>query len=126
MTERVNALRKQSLEAENILHHERAMLVTSFYREALPTVEAIPVQRALAFQYILENKHLYIGDNELIVGERGPAPKATPTYPEVSLHSLKDLEALNDRPKVSFKVSEETKRAYADVIIPFWKGRNQP
>jgi trans-4-hydroxy-L-proline dehydratase len=26
--------------------------------------------------------------NELIVGERGPAPKATPTYPEVSLHSL--------------------------------------
>ncbi len=123
MTERVNALRKQSLEAENILHHERAMLVTSFYREALPTVEAIPVQRALAFQYILENKHLYIGDNELIVGERGPAPKATPTYPEVSLHSLKDLEALNDRPKVSFKVSEETKRAYADVIIPFWKGR---
>ncbi len=123
MTDRVKALRKQSLEAENILHHERAMLVTSFYREALPTVEAIPVQRALAFQYILENKHLYIGDNELIVGERGPAPKATPTYPEVSLHSVKDLEVLHDRPKVSFKVSEETKRVYEDVIIPYWKGR---
>ncbi len=123
MKDRVKELRKQSLEAENRLHHERAMLVTRFYRDELPSYEPVPVQRALALKYILENKEIYIGHNELIVGERGPSPKATPTYPEISLHSLDDLDILDSRPKVSFTVSEETRNAYKETIIPFWKGK---
>jgi formate C-acetyltransferase len=79
----------------------------------------------LTFKYILENKKISINENELIVGERGRAPKATPTYPEVSLHSLHDLEVLNDRPKVWFRVDDETKKTYKEEIIPFWKGNSQ-
>jgi formate C-acetyltransferase len=71
------------------------------------------------------NKKIYLHEQEIIVGERGPAPKATPTYPEISLHSLEDLKTLNDRQKVSFKVSKETFEAYENNIIPFWKGRTQ-
>lgn len=123
MTERVQQLRKQSLEAVNRLDHERAILVTRFYRELVDVNEAIPIQRARCFSYILENKKIYTGDGELIVGERGPAPKAASTYPEVNLHSLEDLEILSSRPKVSFVVSEETKNAYREEIIPFWEGR---
>ena len=123
MTERVSKLRKESLEATNTLSHERAMLVTAFYRDLLPAHGSIPVQRALCFSHILENKSLYIGDLELIVGERGPVPKAAPSYPEISLHSMEDLDILHNRPKVSFHVSDETRQAYRDVIIPFWKGR---
>ncbi|MGF1587329.1 MAG: trans-4-hydroxy-L-proline dehydratase [Bacteroidales bacterium] len=123
MTERVQQLRKQSLEAVNSLDHERAILVTRFYRELVDVNEAIPIQRARCFSYILENKKIYTGDGELIVGERGPAPKAASTYPEVNLHSLEDLEILGSRPKVSFVVSEETKNAYREEIIPFWEGR---
>ena len=37
---------------------------------------------------------LHIGDDELIVGERGPRPKGASTYPEVTCHSLEDLEIL--------------------------------
>lgn len=122
MNERVKFLRTQSLEAINTLHHERAVLVTQFYRELLTEHEPVPVQRALCFRHILTNKSLYIGGHELIVGERGPAPKATPTYPEVTLHSLEDLDILNSRPKVSFKVSAETRKVYEQEIIPFWKG----
>ncbi len=122
MTERVDLLRTQSLESETILHHERAMLVTEFYRDHVNKEESVPVQRARCLHYIFEKKHLFINDKELVVGERGPAPKATPTYPEISLHSLDDLEVLHNRPKVSFKVSEETRKAYEEVIIPFWKG----
>jgi len=77
----------------------------------------------MAFEYILRHKELFIGDGELIVGERGPAPKETPAYPEICVHSLKDLDILNSREKVSFKVDEETKRTYEDEIIPFWEGR---
>lgn len=123
MTERVEQLRKNSLEAINMLDHERALLVTGFYRDHLQEHEPVPVQRALCFDHILANKELYIGDGELIVGERGPKPKSTPTYPEISLHSLNDLDILDSRPKVSFKVTSETRNAYKKTIIPFWKGR---
>jgi trans-4-hydroxy-L-proline dehydratase len=123
MTERVSKLRIESLEAVNTLSHERALLVTEFYRDHLPEHEAIPVQRAMCFAHILENKSLHIGDLELIVGERGPAPKAAPSYPEISLHSMEDLDILHNRPKVSFKVPDETRQVYRDIIIPFWKGR---
>ena len=57
------------------------------------------------------------------MGERGPAPKATPTYPEINLHSLKDLDILDSRKKVSFRVDRETRKAFAKVIIPYWTGR---
>ncbi len=83
-----------------------------------------PVKRAKTFEYLLKKKKLYVGDGELIVGERGPAPKETPTYPEISLHSLEDLEILNHREKVSFQVSEEVKEIYRKEIIPFWKGKS--
>ena len=82
----------------------------------------MPVCRALAFKYLLEHKQICINEGELIVGERGPAPKAVPTYPEICLHSLEDLEILNDRPKVSFQSGEETRNVFRDNIIPFWKG----
>ncbi len=124
MTERIRFLRKKSLEAENILHHERAVLVTSFYRDRLLQEDPVPVQRARCLQYILNNKQLHIGREELIVGERGPFPKATPTYPEISLHTLDDLDVLNDRPKVSFKVSPETRLVYEKEVIPFWDGKS--
>ncbi len=123
MTERVEKLRKQSIEAENILDHERALLVTRFYSDLVNNEDPVPVQRALCFQYILENKKIFIGKDELIVGERGPAPKATSTYPEVNLHSLQDLDILDSRPKVSFRVSDETRKVYRDTIIPFWQGK---
>jgi formate C-acetyltransferase len=58
------------------------------------------------------------------VGERGPGPKQTPTYPEISLHSIEDLEILDSREKVFFKVDEEVKRVYREKIIPYWKGKS--
>jgi len=124
MNERIKKLREQSLNAVNRLSPERAILVTEFYKSDIAREVSIPMQRALAFKYILENKKIWINEGELVVGERGPEPKATPTYPEICLHSLKDLEILDARPKVSFKVDEKTKTVYRDVIIPFWKGKS--
>ena len=123
MTERVEQLRQQSLDAVKRISPERARLVMEFYASPEASRHSIPVQRAMAFSYFLEHKKICINPGELIVGERGPAPGATPTYPEITLHSLKDLEILNSRPKVSFKVDEETFRIYRERIIPFWKGR---
>ncbi len=123
MNERIRKLREQSLKAQPSISPERAKLLTEFYRSGQADRVSVPVARALAFKYILENKEICINEGELIVGERGPAPKATPTYPEICLHSLDDLEILNSRPKIPYRVDEETRRIYREEIIPFWQGR---
>jgi len=123
MTERIKKLREKSLNIRPYISPERAKLITEFYKQPANCQYSIPVQRALAFKYILDNKEIFIDELELIIGERGPAPKATPTYPEVNCHSLEDLDILNNREKIPFKVDEETRRVYEEEIIPFWRGR---
>ncbi|WP_300458167.1 trans-4-hydroxy-L-proline dehydratase [Desulfobacula sp.] len=123
MTLRITRLRKKTREKAVTLSHERADLVTSFYQTHVRMDKSICVQRALCLKHVLENKKIYIGDDELIVGERGPEPKAVPTYPEICLHSLADLEILDSRPKVAYRVSRETRQVYAEKIIPFWTGK---
>ncbi len=123
INERIHKQREMSLMAINHISAERAILVTEFYKQPTTVLFSVPMQRAGALMHILSNKKICINPLELIVGERGPAPKATPTYPEVCIHSLADLELLNSRPKVSYKVGDEVRKVYSDVIIPFWQGR---
>jgi formate C-acetyltransferase len=122
MSERVARLRQQSLDAQPIISSERAELMTEFYKQDLGPVSA-PVRRALAFQYLMEHKTICINEGELIVGEKGPAPKAAPTYPELCCHSLEDLDILNSREKISFVVSPQVRKVYEETIIPFWRGK---
>jgi pyruvate formate-lyase/glycerol dehydratase family glycyl radical enzyme len=124
LSERVKMLREQSLNAVEKISSERAVLITRFYKSDEAREVSAPVRRAKAFEYLLKNKKICINEGELIVGERGSAPKATPTYPEISLHSLQDLEILNSRPKVSFKVDDEVRKIYEEEIIPYWKGKS--
>ncbi len=123
INERIQKQREMSLRAINCISAERAILVTEFYKQPSTALLSVPMQRAGALMHILSNKKICVNPFELIVGERGPAPKATPTYPEVCLHSLTDLELLNSRPKVSYKVDNEVRQVYSDVVIPFWQGR---
>jgi len=122
MNERVQRLRRQSVETRPYISTERAELVTRFYQSDVMRKVSTPVCRAMCFQYIVENRTLCINEGELIVGERGPAPKATPTYPELCCHSLEDLQILNRRERTQFAVSDEAYRTYQREIIPFWDG----
>ena len=124
MNERIKKLRQQSLDAENLICAERARLLTEFYKSPGSQGISIPRQRALAFKFLMEHKTICINPGELIVGERGTGPKATPTYPEICLHSLQDLELLDSREKISFSVDNETRELYKKEIIPFWKGKS--
>ena len=124
MNERIHKLREQSLSAEPSISIERARLLTEFYGSGEAEKVSIPIARALALKYILENKEICINEGELIVGERGPAPKATPTYPEICTHTMKDFDILHSREKISFTVPEETRKSQEDSIIPFWSGRS--
>jgi pyruvate formate-lyase/glycerol dehydratase family glycyl radical enzyme len=123
MNERVRQLRQQSVDARPCISSERAELLTEFYESGAADGVSTPVARALALKYLIEHRAIHIGEGELIVGERGPAPKATPTYPELCCHSVSDLEVLGSRERTPFSVSDEVKRVYRDKVIPFWQGK---
>ena len=122
MTDRVARLRRTSLDTKPTLSSERAELMTEFYRDA--PAEPLPVLRALSLRHLMERKALWIEPGELIVGERGPRPKATPTYPELCCHTLEDLEILDTREKISFAVDQPAREAYRDTVIPYWRERS--
>jgi pyruvate formate-lyase/glycerol dehydratase family glycyl radical enzyme len=124
MNERIAKLREKSLSIKPYVSAERACLITDFYEKGIADRVSIPVARALAFEHILRHKRIFIDEGELIVGERGPAPRATPTYPEICIHSLEDLDTLNSREKVAFRVDKHTREIFKERIIPFWKGRS--
>ncbi len=123
MTERVKKLRQESLNAIPRISMERAQIVDEVYKKyegSLPT----PVLRALVLKELMSRKKLCIYDGELIVGERGEEAASTPTYPELCCHTLEDLDIMDKREKISFKVSEEDKKIQKEVIIPYWEKRS--
>ncbi len=83
----------------------------------------MPVLRALNFLNHCEKKTLYLGDDELIVGERGSAPKVVPTFPELTCHSVEDFHVLNKRDQQRYTISEEDIDTYAREVIPYWQGK---
>jgi formate C-acetyltransferase len=124
MNERIKRLRQQSIEMPTTLSIERALIETEFYRKNYGTMPT-PVLRARNFYEICQKKTLYIGDDELIVGERGPLPKAVPTFPELTCHSVEDLHTLNGRELQRYTISQEDIDTYERVVIPYWKGKTQ-
>jgi formate C-acetyltransferase len=123
MNERIQRLRQESLQAEPRVSIERARLVTGFYRENAGK-HSLPVLRALNFLHLCRHKTICIGKDELIVGERGPAPKAVPTFPELTCHSAEDLRILDSRPMTRYRVDAEDIRIYEREVIPYWQGRS--
>lgn len=124
MNDRIKRLRKASFEAEPSLSIERALIETEFYKEN-DGKYPIPILRALNFLEICKRKTIYIGKDELIVGERGPKPKAVPTFPELTCHSVEDLHVLNTRELQRYTISQEDIDTYEREVIPYWKGRTQ-
>lgn len=124
MNSRIKYLRDQSQNIQPSISIERAQLLTNFYNQIKNENISRPIERALAFKYILENKKICINKNELIIGERGPKPKATSTYPEICLHTIEDFEILNNRKKISYSVDNKTREVQKNLIIPYWKGKS--
>jgi len=122
MTNRVKKLREESLNAEPHICMERALLETQVYKAHEGRV-SIPELRALAFKHIMENKTLWIGDGELIVGEKASAPQSAPSFPEICCHTVEDLRVMNERDLIFFRVSPDDMKAQEEIVIPFWKDR---
>ncbi|MBQ9363649.1 MAG: glycyl radical protein [Bacteroidaceae bacterium] len=124
MNERVRRLHQQSIDTPTTLTIERALIETAFYKEWYGKMPNC-ILRARNFYEICKKKTIYIGDDELIVGERGPVPKAVPTFPELTCHTVEDLHTLNDRELQPYLISQEDIDTYEREVIPYWQGRTQ-
>ena len=124
MNERIKRLRQQCFDTPTTLSIERALIETAFYKENYGTMPTA-VLRARNFYEICKKKTIYIGEDELIVAERGPVPKAVPTFPELTCHSVEDLHTLNSRELQRYTISQEDIDTYAKEVIPYWKGKTQ-
>lgn len=122
MNPRIQRLRKLSVETEPSLSIERAVHETNFYKDNYGKY-SIPVLRALNFLDHCRRKTLYLGDDELIVAERGPAPKVVPTFPELTCHSVQDFHILNEREQQRYTINQEDIDTYERDVIPYWQGK---
>lgn len=122
MNERIQKLRKLSFETEPSLSIERALVQTKFYKQNFGKY-AIPVLRGLNFLELCKQKTIYLGEGELIVGERGPSPKAVPTFPELTCHSVEDFHVLNTREMQRYTISVKDIDIYEKEVIPYWEGK---
>ena len=123
MTERIQRLRRMTTETPVHIDLERAKIETDFYRENEGKY-SIPVMRALVLKEYFSKKTLYLGDDELIVGEKGKDPQASPTFPELCCHTVEDMHIMNDRDIVSYKVTPEDIELQEKEIIPYWQGKS--
>lgn len=124
MNPRIKRLREESLNTPPTLTIERALIETRFYKENYGKMPNC-VLRAKNFYEICKQRTIYIGKDELIVGERGPVPKAVPTFPELTCHSVEDLHVLDSRELQPYHISQEDINTYEREVIPYWKGRTQ-
>ena len=111
------------MSTEPAISMERALIETETYKRYEGRV-SIPELRAIALYRYMENRSLYLGEGELIVGEKAGGPQQAPTFPELCCHTLEDMRVMDARELISFKVSDEALKAQEETIIPYWQGRS--
>ncbi|MCI6467116.1 MAG: glycyl radical protein [Faecalicatena sp.] len=123
MNARIKSLRKLSLETPAHIDLERALSETETYKKYEGEL-SVPELRGQVLKDYFSTKTLYIGDGELIVGEKGDSPQAAPTFPELCCHTVEDMHVMNDRELINFKVKDEYYQIQEDVMIPYWEKRS--
>ena len=100
ISERIFRLNEKVRNTTPTICLDRARLITEFYGQ--PSMEPFVLRRARAFQYVLENKKIFIDDDSILAGHSASRLHAVPLYPEVTSWLLKDLETLDTRDADSF------------------------
>lgn len=123
MNQRIKNLRKLSLDTPAHIDLERALSETGTYKKYEGEL-SVPELRGQVLKDYFSSKTLYIGEGELIVGEKGDSPQAAPTFPELCCHTVEDMHVMNDRDLINFKVKEEDYKIQEEVMIPYWDKRS--
>jgi formate C-acetyltransferase len=120
---RVERLKKRLLSVRPEMDLENARLLTEGFREAegLPLV----VRKAHAFRKQCAEKTIFIGDDELIVGNSGSKVRGGILCADACWSVLNDeLETISTRRYDPFYLRDEDRKTFEDVVRPYWRGRS--
>ena len=120
-TERVKRLIDEVLNTKPELCIERARIYTESDRNSGIMPKALKHSKAVA--EVLRNMTVFIGDDELIVGNQARKLRSAPVFPEYDVDWLsEELDQLSERKADPFLVAEDEKEEFRR-IIDYWKGK---
>lgn len=124
-SKRVDELRNLLIDKVPAMCSERAVLITESYKQT--ENEPVVIRKAKALAHILENKKIFILDNELIVGNLGSKTRCGSIFPEFGIKWV--IEELDgnpmrpeNRPGDRYVINKEDE-ANIREIAEYWKGR---
>jgi len=120
-TERVRRLREKFLTYKPNVDIERAVVYDRLFKKSDELEnEPLNVARAMAFKAFLNERTIYIEDDQLFAGSFGRKPRAFPIYPEsVGDDMVGEYRKLPTRELDPFEYSEED-RAVLEELLPRW------
>lgn len=119
---RVRAIKDSLIGSPPGICSERAR----YYTQAYDQFECDPpiLKRAKALKLYLENKTIYLGDDDLIPGAAASHPRWAPVFPEYSWDWVnEELDRFEHRQYDKFLINSETKEELRE-LLPRWKGRS--
>ena len=120
-TQRVKRLRERFMNCKPNVDIERAVIYDRIFKKSDELKdEPLIVARAKAFKIFLNERTIYIEDDQLIAGSFGKRPRAFPIYPEsVGDDLIAEYRKLPIREIDPFEYSEED-RAVLEELLPRW------
>ena len=121
-TDRIISIKNAIIDAMPVVETERAVLVTEAYKE---TEHMSPImRRAKVLEKLLNNMHVTIRDNELIVGSLTKNIRSSEVGIEYSFEWLEEeFDTIGERANDPFIITEESKKILKEQVFPYWRGR---
>ncbi len=123
MLERAAGLKEELFANKREISLERARIYTKSYQktEGQPAI----IRRAKATAAVLAEVAISIRNGELLAGNRTIKPRSGIASPEMDPYWIeKELDTLENRPQDQFYISEEDKKFYREVLVPYWQGHS--
>ncbi|HUI71413.1 MAG TPA: glycyl radical protein [Spirochaetia bacterium] len=121
MTERIARIKDEILSTRPSICIDRARIYTRVYQET----ESLPVvrRRARALRSTLEEMRIWIGKDELVVGNLASRNRAAPIFPEYAVAWIEgEIDGIGNRPAESYEIAPEDKAELLE-LVKYWKGR---
>ena len=120
LSARCKRIRERLVNFEPIICPEGAVIWTESFKK---TEDQPPVLRAaMALKALLEQKTIFINEDELLVGNQGSALRAAPVHPQITNWYYNELDKFNFRKASKFTITEEAKEQIRSVQ-DYWKGK---
>lgn len=121
--ERINRLKEKVFSTYPEIDLEDAKLLTQSFLDTQG--EALVTRKAKAFLKQCREKAVKIWDDELIVGNAGSKIRGGILSADVCWSVLdRELDTINTRKYDKFRLTEQDRKDFEEIIRPYWKGRS--